>query len=77
MKMARMAHMVGDSVGVIGVVIKSSGIIRGFTLGLDMYFSKEDSKHLKKGSETKFAKQIRWLAKQMQAALSSWYLKQW
>ncbi|XP_017337988.1 apolipoprotein L1 isoform X1 [Ictalurus punctatus] len=69
LKMARMAHNFGDSVGAIGEVSKSSGMIEGLTLGLDMYFSKEDSKELKKGSETKFAKQIRKVAKQMQASL--------
>lgn len=69
LNMARMAHNFGDSVGAIGEVSKSSGMIEGLTLGLDMYFSKEDSKQLKKGSETKFAKQIRKVAKQMQASL--------
>lgn len=68
-KMARMAHKLGDSVGAIGTVSKSSGLIQGLMLGLDMYFSKEDSKQLKKGSETKFAKQIRKVSKQMQTSL--------
>ncbi|KAF4080145.1 hypothetical protein AMELA_G00167050 [Ameiurus melas] len=69
LRMARMAHRFGDSVGTISAVSRSSGMIEGLTLGLDMYFSKEDSKQLKKGSETKFAKQIRKVAKQMQASL--------
>ncbi|XP_060724579.1 apolipoprotein L3-like [Tachysurus vachellii] len=68
-KMARMAHKLGDSVGVIGTVSKSLGLIQGFTLGMDMYFSKEDSKQLKKGSEIKFANQIRKVSKQMQTSL--------
>lgn len=68
-KLARMAHKVGDSVGVIGAVNKSSGMIQGFALNLEGYFSKEDSKQLKKGSEAKFAKQIRSLAMQMQTSL--------
>ncbi|XP_053353941.1 apolipoprotein L3-like [Clarias gariepinus] len=68
-KVARMAHNLGDSVGAMGALSKSSGLIQGFTLGLDMYFNKEDSRQLKKGSETKFAKKIREIAKQMQATL--------
>ncbi|XP_058259736.1 uncharacterized protein LOC131362033 isoform X2 [Hemibagrus wyckioides] len=68
-KMARMANTLGDSVGVIGAVSKSSGMIQGFSLGMDMYFNKEDSKQLKKGSETKFAKQIRKISKNMQTSL--------
>ncbi|KAG7326877.1 hypothetical protein KOW79_010278 [Hemibagrus wyckioides] len=68
-KMARMAHKLGDSVGAIGAVSKSSGMIQGFSLGMDMYFNKEDSKQLKKGSETKFAKQIRKISKNMQTSL--------
>lgn len=68
-KMARIAHNVGDSVGAIGAVSKSSGIIQDFALDLDIYFSQEDSKQLKKGSETKFAKKIRKVAKQMQVSL--------
>ncbi|KAK3556032.1 hypothetical protein QTP70_000727 [Hemibagrus guttatus] len=68
-KMARIANKLGDSVGAIGAVSKSSGMIQGFTLGIDMYFSKEDSKQLKKGSEAKFAKQIRKISKHMQTCL--------
>ncbi|KAK3574526.1 hypothetical protein QTP86_008697 [Hemibagrus guttatus] len=44
-------------------------MIQGFSLGIDMYFSKEDSKQLKKGSEAKFAKQIRKISKHMQTCL--------
>lgn len=68
-KMARIAHNVGDSVGTIGAVSKSSGMIQGFALGLDMYFSKEDSKKLKESSKNKFAKKICKVVKQMQASL--------
>ncbi|KAK3556031.1 hypothetical protein QTP70_000728 [Hemibagrus guttatus] len=68
-KMARIANNLGDSVGAIGAVSKSSGMIQGFSLGIDMYFSKEDSKQLKKGSEAKFAKQIRKISKHMQTCL--------
>ncbi|XP_053354826.1 apolipoprotein L3-like [Clarias gariepinus] len=68
-KVARMAHNLGDSVGAMGALSKSSGLIKGFALGLDMYFSKGDSEQPKKGSEAKFAKQIRKVAKQMQTNL--------
>ncbi|XP_053087737.1 apolipoprotein L3-like [Pangasianodon hypophthalmus] len=68
-KVVKMVHKLGDNVGAVGAVSKSSGLVQGFALGLDMYFSKEDSEHLKKGSEAKFAKQIREVVKQMQASL--------
>lgn len=66
---AEMVATMAHSVGAIGAVSKSSGMIQGLALGLDMYFSNEDSKQLKKGSETKFAKKIHKVAKQMQASL--------
>ncbi|KAK3556724.1 hypothetical protein QTP70_015077, partial [Hemibagrus guttatus] len=69
MTIARMAHKLGDSIGAIGAVSKSSGPIQGFTLGMDIYFSKEDSEALTKGSETTFAKQIRMISKYMQTSL--------
>lgn len=65
-KMAKMAHMLGDSVGAIKAVSKSSGLTNDFMMGSDMYFSKEDFKLLKKG---KLAKQINIVANKMQASL--------
>ncbi|KAM9482281.1 apolipoprotein L4-like [Clarias gariepinus] len=68
-KVAKMAHKLGDSIGVIGAASKSSDLIKGFALGLNIYFTKEDSEQLKKGSEATFAKKIRNVAKQMQTNL--------
>ena len=36
---------------------------------MDVYFTTDDTQKLKKGSETKFAKQIREVAQQMQDSL--------
>lgn len=55
--------------GALGPLSKSSGLIQGFRLGMNIYLIKDDSGELKKGTETKFAKQIPMLAKQMQASL--------
>lgn len=68
-RMTRVVQMAGENVGAIGPLSKSSGLIQGFVLGLDIYSCKGDSEQLKNGTETKFAKQIRVLAKQMQASL--------
>ncbi|XP_017548376.1 apolipoprotein L6-like [Pygocentrus nattereri] len=56
--------------GTISAINKSSGLIQGFALGIDMYFTKDDTQKLKKGSETKFAKQIREVAHQMETTLN-------
>ncbi|KAF4080146.1 hypothetical protein AMELA_G00167060 [Ameiurus melas] len=68
-RMTRVVQMAGDNVGAIGPLSKSSGLIQGFVLGLDIYFCKGDSEQLKNETEIKFAKDIRVLAKQMQASL--------
>lgn len=68
-RMTRVVQMAGENVGAIGPLSKSSGLIQGFVLGLDIYSCKGDSEQLKNGTETKFAKQIHVLAKQMQASL--------
>ncbi|KAG7326876.1 hypothetical protein KOW79_010277 [Hemibagrus wyckioides] len=65
-KAVKMAHMLGDNVGAIKAVSKSSGLTNGFMMGSDMYFNKEDFKLLKKG---KLAKQIHIVANKMQASL--------
>lgn len=68
-KVTRVIQVAEDSVGAIEPLRKSSGLIQGFVSGMDIYFSDDDSEQLKKCSETKFAKQLYMLAKQMQANL--------
>ncbi|XP_036425342.1 LOW QUALITY PROTEIN: apolipoprotein L domain-containing protein 1-like [Colossoma macropomum] len=68
-KVAKVAQVAGGSAGAISAIGRSSGLIQGFALGMDMYFIKNDTQKLKKGSETKFAKQIREVAQQMQDSL--------
>lgn len=48
---------------------RSSGILDGFAVSMDVYFTKEDKERLRKGSETKFARKIRELAKQLKGGL--------
>lgn len=69
MKMAKIAHNLGNSLETIGAISRSTGVIHGFTLGIDMYFSQDDSEQLKKDKETKFARQIRKISKHMQTSL--------
>lgn len=68
-KVARVAKMAWGTVGATSAISKSSGLIQGFSVGMDMYFTKKDKEKLKKGSEAKFAKQIRQVAEAMQASL--------
>lgn len=68
-RVTRVVQVAGDSVGAIGPLSKSSGLIQGFRLGMGIFSIKDDSEQLKKDTETKFAKQIRMLAKQMQGSL--------
>ncbi|KAL7890807.1 hypothetical protein AOLI_G00002830 [Acnodon oligacanthus] len=56
--------------GTISAINMSSGLIQGFVLGMDMYYTKDDTQKLKKGSETKFAKKIRLVAHQMESTLN-------
>lgn len=53
--------------GHLGVVSRSSGIIEGFAVGMDLLFTKEQK--LKKGKESKFAEKICKLANQLQSQL--------
>uniref|UniRef100_A0A3B4BPB0 Uncharacterized protein n=1 Tax=Pygocentrus nattereri TaxID=42514 RepID=A0A3B4BPB0_PYGNA len=68
-KVAKVVQVAGGSAGAISAIGRSSGLIQGFALGMDMYFTKNNTQKLKKGSETKFAKQIREVAQQMQNSL--------
>lgn len=68
-KVSRLVQKAGDSVGAINPLSKSSGLIQGYGMGMDIYLIKDDSEQLKNGSETKFAKQIHMLAKKLQGNL--------
>ncbi|XP_062854189.1 apolipoprotein L4-like [Trichomycterus rosablanca] len=68
-KVEKVMQIARDSNKATGAISKSSGMIQALGIGMDMYFKKEDSQKLKKGSETKFAKQIRHVSMQMQASL--------
>ncbi|KAL6455590.1 hypothetical protein MHYP_G00354410 [Metynnis hypsauchen] len=69
-KVAGVDSVVWVNAGAISAISKSSGLIQGFALGMDIYFTKDDTQKLKKGSETKFAKQIRLVAHQMETTLN-------
>ncbi|XP_040002393.1 apolipoprotein L3-like [Xiphias gladius] len=56
----------GASARVVEAKSRASGLIQGFALGMDFYFTKEkDGQKLKKGLESKFAKKIRKLAMEL------------
>lgn len=60
----------GASARAIEANSKASGLMQGFTLGMDMYFTKgKDGQKLKKGLESKFAKKIRDIAEFLNPAL--------
>ncbi|XP_067442074.1 apolipoprotein L3-like [Thunnus thynnus] len=60
----------GESARVIEVNSKASGLIQGFGLCMDFYFTQgKDGQKLKKGLESKFAKKIRTLAEELNNGL--------
>ncbi|KAG5278811.1 hypothetical protein AALO_G00103010 [Alosa alosa] len=69
MRVLRLAQVVGSQSISVRANGWSSGVLDGFTMSMDIYFSKEDQEQLKKGSETKFARKIRELAKQLKSGL--------
>ncbi|XP_022531232.2 apolipoprotein L6-like [Astyanax mexicanus] len=68
-KVAKVAGVAGRNTLAICAFSKASGVIQGFALGMDIHFTTNDKQKLKKGSETKFAKQIREVAEKMKASL--------
>ncbi|XP_072539019.1 apolipoprotein L6-like [Salminus brasiliensis] len=68
-KMAKVAKKADRITSAMSATSKSSGLIQGFALGMDIHFTKDDNQKLKKGSETKFAKQVREVAKSMATSL--------
>ncbi|XP_076137069.1 uncharacterized protein LOC143119443 [Alosa pseudoharengus] len=77
MDTSRVASMLGLSgevalgLGAAGSRLTSSKGSQGasFAMSMDICFSKEDQEQLKKGSETKFARKIRELSKQLKSGL--------
>lgn len=69
MSMTRLVQVAEGSVRAVGPLSKSSGLIQGFGLGMDI-FIRDDSNQLKEDTKTKFANQICTLAKQMQGSLN-------
>ncbi|KAK2888728.1 hypothetical protein Q8A67_014103 [Cirrhinus molitorella] len=71
-KSAKIVHLLGIAGGTstaLSVLNRSSGVIHGFALGMDLYFSDKDSQKLKKESKSRFAQQIRKVAEQIEAGL--------
>lgn len=68
-KLLRLAQVVSSQSAHLRPTGRSSGILDGFAMSMDIYFTKEDKEKFKKGSETKFARKIRELAKQLKGGL--------
>ncbi|XP_044042903.1 apolipoprotein L3-like [Siniperca chuatsi] len=69
-RMVQLAATGGASARAIESNSKASGLMQGFALGMDMYFTQgKDGQKLKKGLESKFAKKIRKLAADLNEAL--------
>ena len=69
MRVLRVAQLVGSQSVNLRPTGKSSGVLDGFAMSMDIYFTKEDMEVPKKGLETKFARRIRELAKQLKNGL--------
>lgn len=68
-KVLRLAQVISSQSFNLRPTGRTSGVLDGFAMNMDIYFSKEDKEKLKKGSETKFARKIRELAKQLKGGL--------
>ncbi|XP_062403060.1 uncharacterized protein LOC134093804 isoform X2 [Sardina pilchardus] len=69
MRVVRLTQVVGSQSISLRANGRSSGVLDGFAMSMDIYFSKEDQEQIKKGSETKIARKIRELAKQLKSGL--------
>uniref|UniRef100_A0A671MTE9 Uncharacterized protein n=1 Tax=Sinocyclocheilus anshuiensis TaxID=1608454 RepID=A0A671MTE9_9TELE len=63
-KIVRLVRIAGGTSTAQSVMSRSSGVIHGFAVGMDLYFTRQDSEKLKKESKTRFAQQIRKVAEQ-------------
>ncbi|XP_041959022.1 lysine-specific demethylase 6B-like [Alosa sapidissima] len=67
-KMTRVAQILGKSLGETQPAASPTKALQGFAASMDIYFQ-EQEKLKKKGSETKLARKVRELAKQMKSGL--------
>lgn len=68
-KIVVLVEIASKSSATLSVMNKSSGVIQGFALGMNIFFSEKDSQKLKKESRTKFSQQICEVAGQINAGL--------
>lgn len=69
-KVEKVMQIAKDGNKATGAISKCSGMIQALGIGMDMYFKKDNNQKLKKGFESKFAKQIRHISMQMQTSLN-------
>lgn len=69
-KIVRLVAIAGGTSTALSVMSRSSGVVHGFAVGMDLYFTGQDSEKLKKESKTRFAQQIREVAEQIQTGLT-------
>ncbi|KAI1884520.1 hypothetical protein AGOR_G00227220 [Albula goreensis] len=63
---ARLAELAGRNAGTIQTACQTVKVLEAFSLDMDFFFTPGQSQRLKKGSETKFAGQIRDLVQQLE-----------
>ncbi|XP_067087927.1 uncharacterized protein [Osmerus mordax] len=68
-RVAKVVEVAGDSARAMDASSKASGVLNGFSLGMDLFYSDKDRQKLKKGLESKFAKKLRQVAGQLQDGL--------
>ncbi|XP_026159636.1 apolipoprotein L3-like [Mastacembelus armatus] len=69
-RVVKLATTGGASAKALEVNSKASGLIQGFAIGMDMYFTQgKNGQKLKKGLESKFAMKIRTLAEELNKGL--------
>ncbi|ROL41830.1 Apolipoprotein L6 [Anabarilius grahami] len=69
-KIVRLVEIASGTSGALSVMNRSSGVIQGFALSMDLFFNEKDSQKLKKESKIGFAQQIREVAEEIQAGLT-------
>ncbi|XP_052454973.1 uncharacterized protein LOC128015298 isoform X2 [Carassius gibelio] len=69
-KIVRLVGIAGGASTALSVMSRSSGVIHGFAVGMDLYFTGQDSEKLKKESKSRFAQQILEVAEQIQTGLT-------
>ncbi|XP_046872345.1 apolipoprotein L3-like isoform X2 [Hypomesus transpacificus] len=69
-RVAKVVEVAGDTARAMDASSKASGMLNGFSLGMDLFYSNKDRQKLKKGLESKFAAKIRQVAGQLQYGLN-------